>query len=302
MTFCGNNNINKIIVMAEGSSTRDDKFVQRLNFASDTLSIDWKTFKAQFEIFKVAKKYGGMEEAERIANLLVLMGPDSVPIYSQFRFSETVEDRKKTLKNVISMFDAHFEPVKNVIYERVKFNSIKQGEDSIHKFITELQSQADLCEYGEMRDDLIRDRIVVGVNDSKLREYLIDVEELTLQRCIQKAKQYVSHHEHAARMAVGASDSNVDAVRNEKSKHFKKKQGKGVQDSGKGEKCPYCAWEMHPRDKCPARAAVCFKCKGKGHWGKACRGKRVSSAGNDEITEEVGCEELDGLFLGDESL
>ena len=115
-----------IIIMAEGSSTRDDKFVQQLNFASGTLSIDWKTFKAQFEIFKVAKRYCGMDEAEKIANLLVLMGPDSVPIYSQFRFSDTITSRKKTLKNVIAMFDAHFEPVNNVIYKRA--NSIASSK------------------------------------------------------------------------------------------------------------------------------------------------------------------------------
>ena len=65
-----------------------------------------------------------MREEEQIANLLVLMGPESVPIYSQFEFDEAVDTRKKTLRNVISMFDKHFEPVKNVIHGRVKFNSI----------------------------------------------------------------------------------------------------------------------------------------------------------------------------------
>jgi len=77
---------------------------------------------------------------------------------------------------------------------RVKFNSITQGNNTIHQFITELQSQAANCEYGAVRDYLIRDRIVIGVNDSKLREYLIDLEDLTLLKCIQKAKQYVSNH------------------------------------------------------------------------------------------------------------
>jgi len=89
----------------------------------------------------------------------------------------------------MSMFDQHFEPFKNVIYERVKFNSITQGNNTIHQFITELQPQAANCEYGAVRDDLIRDRIVIGVNDSKLSEYLIDLKDLTLLKCIQKAKQ-----------------------------------------------------------------------------------------------------------------
>ena len=41
-----------------------------------------------------------------------------------------------------------------------------------------------------------------GVNDEKLREYLIDVDNLTLASCIQKSKQYVSHHEHVKKMEV----------------------------------------------------------------------------------------------------
>jgi len=83
------------------------------------------------------------------------MGPESVPIYSQFEFEEAVNTKKKTLKNVMSMFDQHFEPVKNVIYERVKFNSITKGNNTIHQFITELQSQAANCKYEAVHDDLI---------------------------------------------------------------------------------------------------------------------------------------------------
>ena len=60
--------------------------------------------------------------------------------------------------------------------------------------------QSENCEYGAMNDDLIRDRIMVGVRDNELRNYLIDVPNLTLLLCIQKAKQYVANQEQAAAM------------------------------------------------------------------------------------------------------
>jgi len=53
-----------------------------------------------------------MREEKQIANSLVLMGPESVPIYSQFEFDEAVDTKKNTLNNVMSMFDQHFESVK----------------------------------------------------------------------------------------------------------------------------------------------------------------------------------------------
>lgn len=286
--------------MAEGSSTRDERFVKKLNFSSESLALDWKMFKAQFEIFKVAKKYGEMSAEEQIANLLVLMGPESVPIYAQFQFNNEVPAQAKTLANVIRLFDTHFEPVKNVIYERVKFNNIKQGGNTIHKFITELQSQADSCEYGTVRDDLVRDRIVVGVTDNKLREYLIDTEDLTLQKAIQRAKQYVSHHEQAAIMNSSVKDDNLDYVSQPRFKRgiaVNKRPDVEERPVASENRCPYCYWKRHAKGQCPARNATCYKCKGKGHWAKACKRRQESR------TEEVDCDtDMDGLFLGDQSL
>jgi len=80
------------------------------------------------------------------------------------------------------------------IFDHLALHSITQGNNIIHQFITELQSQATNSEYGTVRDDLIRDRIVIRVNDSELREYLIDLDNLTLLKCIQKSKQHVSNH------------------------------------------------------------------------------------------------------------
>ena len=287
------------------AESKEDKFVQRLNFKGENLALDWKVFKAQFEVIKIAKKYSTMGAEEQIANLLLLMGSDSVPIYNQFTFHDTEVGRTKTLVNVIAMFDKHFEPVKNVIFQRVKFNSMKQGSQSIHQFITQLQSQADNCDYGTMREEMIRDRIVVGVNDDKLRSYLIDVEDLDLNKCITKAKQYVSHHAQAYKLTnqEGNSD-NLDFVRQSRGsktsddykpdrfKSQRKQWPNAVKDT---QKCEFCNKPIHPRDRCPARNSTCYLCKGRGHWArtKACRSTGKARA------DEVACEEdLEGLFLG----
>ena len=115
------------------AESRDDKFVQRLDFQdSSGLSANWKTFKSQFEIIKIAKQYADMAEEEQVANLLLLMCPDSVRIYNT----------KMTLANVIRFFDAHFEPVKSIIYEGVKFSNMRQGNRSIHQFITDVHTNS----------------------------------------------------------------------------------------------------------------------------------------------------------------
>ena len=309
--------------MAEGGAS----FVKRMSFTSGNLASAWKLFNSQLKIYMVAKKYSEMGEEEKIANALVLMGPESVPIYEQFTFDETKPDQKKTLDNVLKMFAKHCEPVKNVIYERVKFNSMRQGDLTIHQFITAIQSQADVCEYGDMRNDLVRDRIVVGVNDQKLREYLIDVEDLTLDRCIQKAKQFTSHHDHVRRIEQNAGD-NLDStsdrsvytedvdyiqrqrnsnwqpnVRGGRTRGFSNSQGVSrVQSRQRNqETCDFCNKEKHARDRCPARFSVCHFCKSKGHWAKskACFKGKKSNNKAEEL--DIETDEVEGLYLGTDS-
>ena len=40
--------------------------------------------------------------------------------------------------------------------------------------------------------------------------------------------------------------------------------------------CFFCGNSNHPRSRCPARDAVCFKCQKKGHFANVCRGRKIS--------------------------
>ena len=153
-----------------------------------------------------------------------------------------------------------------------------------------------------MKDELVRDRIVVGVSDKRLQEYLIDLEGLNLQKCIQKAKQFVSHHEQSEQLASSSSasgESNLDVVKsqNNRSGRSNFRPSKNIQTDKKlCKNCMFCKYGFHNRDNCPARNALCNVCKERGHSAisRACKGKKTNSA--NEVTEEV-----EGLFLRSES-
>ena len=51
-------------------------------------------------------------------------------------------------------------------------------------FVTELKQKASLCEFGELKDSLIRDRIVCGIRNDTVRARLLRERELTLQSAI----------------------------------------------------------------------------------------------------------------------
>ena len=88
------------------------------------------------------------------------MGEDAEETLSSTNISEENHD------TVIGSFDAFFKVRKNVIFERARFNrrSQKPGE-SAEQFITSLYSLAENCAYGDLRNEMIRDCIVVGIRD-----------------------------------------------------------------------------------------------------------------------------------------
>ena len=65
--------------------------------------------------------------------------------------------------------DGFFKVRHNVIFERARFNMRNQlpGE-AAEKYIAELYRLADNCNFGNFRDELIRDRLVVGLESENV--------------------------------------------------------------------------------------------------------------------------------------
>ena len=70
-----------------------------------------------------------------------------------------------------------------MIFECCKFNQRKQEEgESVDSFITALHGFAEHCNYGGLRNEMIRDRIVVGLSSSSVSMKLQTDPELTLEK------------------------------------------------------------------------------------------------------------------------
>jgi len=115
------------------------------------------------------------------------MGKEADDIVVSFQL--TTEEAKQY--NVVKgKFETHFVVKRNVIFDEVKFNLRSQQDgESVDNFITDLYCLAEYCEFGTLRDDLNRDRIVVGIKDKKLSEQLQLDYKLTLDEAITKTRQ-----------------------------------------------------------------------------------------------------------------
>ena len=64
------------------------------------------------------------------------------------------------------------------------FNICKQDNDNFDTYLSRLRKLAKTCNYGPLQDELIKDRIVVGIQDNSVCKRLLQEESLTLNRCI----------------------------------------------------------------------------------------------------------------------
>lgn len=122
-------------------------------------------------------------DARKIALLLTIAGPQAIEVYNTFVYDDA--DDKDKLDVVLSKFDAHCSPKKTETYERYVFRSrIQQQREPFDNFLTDLKLKAQTCNFATLADSMIRDQIVFGVEDNKIRERLLRETELMLETAI----------------------------------------------------------------------------------------------------------------------
>ena len=119
--------------------------------------------------------------------LLYSMGEEADDVLSS---TNITEEERRVYATVMGKFEGFFKVRKNVIFERARFNRRNQldGETS-EKYITELYRQIDSCKYGDMKEELLRDRLVVGILDHELSEKLQLEADLTLEAAKKSIRQ-----------------------------------------------------------------------------------------------------------------
>lgn len=184
---------------------------------------------------------------------------------------------------------------RNVIFERARFNrrTQQQGE-SAEEYITALHQLADTCEYGNIKDEMIRDRLVVGIRDELLSERLQMEADLNLE----KAKKLIRQSEAVQQQQgiLKSSNKMLESIAKSKANSkftkthkrlvplLKAVQKKQItrQPVTNAKLCRRCGKASYPRQSCPAKVAICRQCNRKGHFAAQCLSKTVA-----ELTESL---------------
>ena len=123
-----------------------------------------------------------------------------LPVYNSFRdkllvtreviddegnVTKEVEDLSQNYERVLQEFDAYATEKKSLTGCREIFNARNQKwSEAFANWLTDLKNLIKHCEYGPVEDSMLKDRIVWGVFDRRLKETLRSKPNLSLQEVI----------------------------------------------------------------------------------------------------------------------
>ena len=190
---------------------------------------------------------------------------------------QPVRPVEATFKNIVDTLDKHFSSRPSKTVERFKFHSRnrKDGE-GVGTYVAALRKLSEHCNRGEM----LRDRLVCGINNDKMQRRLLAEPDLTLK----KAEEIALAMELASKHVVDIQSTDTTPSKVNQVNSAARNKGKNPASSTE---CYRCG-EKHEAFTCRFKDAQCFKGGKRGHLAKSCCSKSAGriNKGTDPVKRE----------------
>lgn len=273
--------------------------VRSFNFKNRNLAEEWRCWLIQFKVFLRAAGLDQEGNARKVALLLHYLGGDAIQIFSTFELDiETVN-----FSDLITKFEHHFKPSKNITANRFMFFNRKQASgESVEKFATELFNLAGSCEFDKLKDSLVKDILICNLHSSEIKERLLIEDPADLATAVKLVQAIVASKDQASLMISEAEVHAVQSSKNFKPPLFASKaprnqplRGQDTFTEQRKRLCGYCG-SSHPPRKCPAYNQICKLCGKPNHYAKVCRQRYVHNVAAE--AEENDDDDDDEFFIG----
>lgn len=153
-----------------------------------SIHANWKKFKQAFAFWMKGAGHERNNDDVKVAILLSVIGSEGLEI---FNILPLHQEKRDDFDEVMDAFEAYCGQKKNVLFERFVFTHRHQREgEKFDDFLREITTMVNTCEYGNLRDSLLRDQIVFGLHDRSFADKLMGKEDkdLTLSKIIDACK------------------------------------------------------------------------------------------------------------------
>ena len=237
--------------------------------------VPWNRWKTSFELYLLAIGLDGAASARKRAILLHLLGAEGNRIFN------TLDGTLDTYNAVIEALTGHFVKSQNILFRRLEFRQrCQRPGESARQFVADLKALAQRCNFGVMRNELIRDQLIEKTSNPRVQEELLlkdatlsldDALTLALQveAATQCAAKIAENKSHTAVMEqpvhqLSSSDNLADPAAIQVARPQQTRQQR---------RCGNCGSTRHATraQDCPARGQTCRRCQKPNHFAKWCR-------------------------------
>ncbi|KAK3091320.1 hypothetical protein FSP39_018897 [Pinctada imbricata] len=255
-----------------------------LNLTSGNVSENYKIWKRQVEIYLLASGSSNLPNNVQTATIINCGGETLLKVYDQFTWDDGKD--KNNPVDVLSKVEEYCNPRKNEVSESHRFWTVKYFEP-FDNFLTELRTKASSCNFGNLEDRMIRDKIVFSTT-GKMQQLLLRDDDLDLRKAVRICQSYEQANKQAQEMRHDETKK-VSRVKKGQSSKPKLKQNRNENTRNDGKikfkkTCKFCGRKHEMRKElCPAYGKTCDACQGQNHFKVKC--KKVRSVTNDDTDD-----------------
>ena len=222
----------------------------------DETSDDWVEYVERLEHFFKANEIDTEDKKKSI-----MLSSCGSKTYKLFRSLLTpVKPGDTSWEDLKEIMENHQNPKPSVTVERYKFNKRdrKIGE-SVPFYTAELRKLSEHWKYDNNLNDMLRDCLVCGIQDTKIQQKLLSESELTLSKAFKIATAMERAHNGA--LDIQKEDKEIINRFSAPATRLKKTFNSNKSKYDDSRTCFLCGNQNHSSDQCYFKEAECFKCK-----------------------------------------
>ena len=240
----------------------------------------WKKLRRAWTNYALPIELSAKSEAVQVATLLTVVGEEAREVFSTFSNWEHDGDEGK-IGPVLEKFEKYCQPRKHVPFERYRFNrGTQEAGETYYQYRTALRKLSEGCEFETITpDEILRDRLVIGIRDVHVRGRMLRESGLTLKRtdeiCHAAESMTVQLKQVEDSSDSGVSDNGVSAVAgNTETQQFEKPaEPKRIRECWN-----YGQRHEFQKELCPAYGKTCRKCRKPNHFAVKCHSRAAPSS------------------------
>ncbi|PFX16114.1 Retrovirus-related Pol polyprotein from transposon 17.6 [Stylophora pistillata] len=145
-----------------------------LDIDSLNLADMWKEWKEAWELYWILSGLYEKDDAIQIATIQSILETKARRVLKTLP-NIPKDITQRTVGGILTALEMYCVPRKNTTYKRYFFRMTTQEERSFDIFVTDLRRRAEYCDFGAIKDSLMRDQIVNGTEERGVRH--VEIEE-----------------------------------------------------------------------------------------------------------------------------